>query len=269
MDKLKKLKDYLENKKSLAIAFSGGVDSTFLLYYAHEVLGENALAITIDGATLARSEMEEAKAFCKSKGIRQIVISVDEFSVEDFKYNAPSRCYSCKKNIFTKVKDAAKKNGIEFVADGSNVDDKGDFRPGMKALKELGIISPLMELGFSKKEIRAYSREYGLPTWEKPALACLATRIPYGEEITKDKLSMIERAEGYLRSLGFVNVRVRSQEKSARIEVDSQDIDRFLAAKMRASVVKELKSIGYTYVSLDLLGFRSGSMNESLNLPDA
>jgi len=192
-------------------------------------------------------------------GVRHIVLDADVSTNENIMKNPPDRCYHCKLTVFSLIKETAKRYGIENVADGSNADDVGDYRPGMRALKELGILSPLMDVGLKKEEIRRLSKDLGLPTWNKPALACLATRIPYNTRITDKALSMIEEGEDFLRSLGFIQVRLRHLDNTAKIEVLPEDMPRLL--ELRDTVVERLKSIGYTYITMDLEGYNTGSMN--------
>ena len=262
LQKFEKLKESLKSLGSVAVAFSSGADSAFLLKTAFDALGDNAAAITAKSRSFANRELEESKAFCKKYGIRQIIVETDELEIEGFRKNPPNRCYICKKNIFEKILEAAAQNGLKNVAEGSNTDDDGDYRPGMKALKELGILSPLKAARLSKSEIRALSKELGLPTWDKPSFACLASRFAYGEEITKEKLQIVEKAEQLLFDLGFKQLRVRLHSNIARIEVLPQDFEKVISN--RGKICAELKKLGLTYTTLDLNGFRSGSMNEVL-----
>lgn len=262
--KLNYLEAFFQNVGKIAIAFSGGVDSTFLLKVAHDTLGENVLALTVSSRVFPERELKEAEAFCEKEGIRQVVIDFDELEVEGFKDNPPNRCYVCKKALFQKMKVTAEKEGFSLVAEGSNMDDLGDYRPGLRAVAELGILSPLREAGFYKKEIRHLSKKLQLPTWEKPSFACLASRFVYGETITKDKLSMVERAEQLLIDLGFSQMRVRIHGNMARIEVPPEEISRFMETKTREAIVLGFREYGFSYVALDLEGYRTGSMNEIL-----
>lgn len=264
--KLDRLKSYLRGLGSLAVGFSGGVDSTFLLFVAHEVLGERAIAVTESDPAVPGREVDEAKAFCESKGIRQIVFTADPLQEEGYRKNSADRCYFCKRLIFSEIRKIAFENGIEYVAEGSNIDDLGDYRPGLRAASELGIVAPLREAGLTKSDIRDLSKEMGLPTWNKPAYACLASRFVYGEEITKEKLLMVEQAEQFLIGLGFVEERVRMHGSLARIEVPAKDIARLASDEIRGKIYGRFKEIGFTYVSLDLNGYRTGSMNETLSL---
>lgn len=263
-EKLDRLREKIRGLGSLAIGFSGGVDSSFLLAVAQEVLGEKALALTADVISVPERELAEAKAFCEARGIRQILCRVDVMEEENFRYNSPERCYFCKRRIFRALKKAAEENGIAFLAEGSNMDDLGDYRPGHRAVKELEVISPLLEAGLYKDEIRLLSKAMGLPTWSKPAYACLASRFVYGEEITKEKLSMIERAEQYLIERGFAEERVRLHGDIARIEVPERDIPRLTSDEIRRDLHEAFSKMGFMFVTLDLGGFRTGSMNWAL-----
>ncbi|MCF6095591.1 ATP-dependent sacrificial sulfur transferase LarE [Thermovorax subterraneus] len=265
MEKLKKLKDMIKNLGSVIVAFSGGVDSTFLLKVCLDVLGkENVLAVTARSSTYPSRELEEAKELAKSFGANHEIIVSEELEVPGFSENPPERCYYCKKELFGKLVKIARERGFNFVLDGSNADDTGDFRPGMKAKDELGVISPLKEAGLTKAEIRALSQKMGLPTWNKPSFACLASRFPYGERITEEKLNRVGKAEDLLNELGFIQYRVRNHADLARIEVSPEEIERFFERSLREKVVAEFKKLGFVYVSLDLIGYRTGSMNEGL-----
>ena len=248
----------------LAVAFSGGTDSTYLVYKAHEVLGENALAVTIRSQVLISEDFEWTVEFCRNAGIKQAVIDYDVFTAEQFGDNPPDRCYYCKRSIFENIKKTASEYGITEVADGSNVDDTGDYRPGMRALKELGIVSPLKESGLTKNEIRALSKEIGLPTWDKPAAACLASRFAYGEKITAEGLVRVANVEKFIRDLGFSGIRVRVHGDIARIEAAPDDIELLTYGRTRKEISAELKRLGFKYVTIDIDGYRTGSMNEVL-----
>lgn len=261
-EKLNELKAYLKNLGSCAIAFSGGVDSTFLLRVASEVLQDKCIAVTISSALIPSKELIEARAFAENLGVKYLVLDVDEFATEGFKENPPNRCYICKKAIFSKVLDLAKAQGVEFVCEGSNVDDESDYRPGMKAIEELNVKSPLREAGLTKTEIRALSKKYKLPTWNKPSYACLASRIPYGEIITREKLKLVENAEGYLHDIGFTQVRVRLHGNLARLELTETDYDRIFDKALREDINNKLKALGIAYVAIDLMPYKTGNMNQ-------
>lgn len=248
----------------MLVAYSGGCDSTLLLNVAHDVLGDAVMAVTARSETYPSREYEEAREVARALGVKHITIDTSELSVEGFSSNPPDRCYFCKAELFQKLLDVASENGLRFVADGASLDDASDHRPGMRAAAELGIVSPLKEARLTKEDIRQISRSLGLSTWNKPSFACLASRFPYGEEITPEKLKMVEEAEDFIRGLGFRQVRVRHHGSTARIEVPEGDIDRFLEKGVREKVASRLKEIGYVYVSLDLRGYRSGSLNEVL-----
>lgn len=257
--KLDKLKQYFHKLGNAAVAFSGGVDSTFLLKAAHEALGSKMIAVTIQSAFFPERELQEAANFCKSQGIPQFICKTEVLEIPGVCENPRNRCYLCKREMFQKMKTLAAEQGIFCIAEGSNLDDNGDYRPGLQAVAELGFKSPLRECGFTKQEIRLLSKDMGLPTWDKPSFACLASRFVYGEQITRDKLSMVEKAEQLLLTLGFRQVRVRIHGTMARIEVMPEEFDHLL--KVRELVVENLESFGFTYVSLDLRGYRTGSMN--------
>ena len=251
---------------SLAIAFSGGVDSTYLLNVAAEELGEDALAITAVSPTYPQRERQRSIDLAKNIGARQILFDSGEMDLPEFKNNPPDRCYFCKKELFLQVKRIACNAGITFIADGSNVDDLQDHRPGMAALKELQVRSPLRECGMTKNDVRDRSKALGLSTWDLPSFACLASRFPYGAPITEDALKRIEQAEAALYDLGFRVVRVRHHGDTARIEIGSDEIDRLLEEPMRIKVISGIKNAGYKYIALDLEGYRTGSMNEVLEI---
>ena len=258
-EKFETLKNYLHELGSVAVAFSGGVDSTFLLKVAHEVLKDNAAAITATSEFFPARETEEAENFCRAENIRQIFIHENILSVENISQNPKNRCYICKKNLFAKIKKIAAENNFAYVVEGSNMDDTGDYRPGLKAVDELQIKSPLRYAKLYKAEIRELSQKLNLPTWDKPSFACLASRFVYGEIITPEKLAMVERAEELLRVNGFKQFRVRIHDKLARIEILPADFSKLL--NLREEIISAFKSYGFNYVSLDLQGYRSGSMN--------
>ncbi len=263
-NKLEALKDYLKSLGSVAVAFSSGVDSTFLLTVAHQVLDDRTLAITACSPVFPAREKGEAAAFCKEHGIRHLSFDADILSDPDFCANPPDRCYICKKKLFKKIIDIARDNGVEYVCEGSNLSDKGDYRPGMKAVEELGIKSPLLECGLSKDEIRQLSRDMGLSTWSKPSFACLASRFVYGEKITLKKLAMVEQGENLLHEMGFTQYRVRLHgDNLARLEVMPDELPKLMAK--RIEIEDSLKRLGFAYVTADLEGYRTGSMNEVLD----
>ncbi len=262
--KLARLEENLRDLGSLAVGFSGGVDSSFLLATAHAVLGDRMIAVTGADPSVPERELEEARRFCRDRGIRHIVCAVDPLKEEGYRMNSPDRCYFCKRGIFTEVRRIAEENGINYLAEGSNLDDIGDYRPGLRAVAELEVKSPLREAGLTKADIRLLSRAMGLPTWSKPAYACLASRFVYGEEITEEKLRMIDHAEQFLIELGFFAERVRLHGKIARIEVPPEDIQRLASEEVREPVYAEFRRLGFLFVTLDLKGYRTGSMNLTL-----
>lgn len=260
----KKLVEYLKTLESICVAFSGGVDSAFLLKVCKEVLGDNVLAITITSSMCPQRELKEAISLAQTIGVKHVLLEAEEYSIPEFVENGKERCYFCKKAIFTKVCEVARLQGINQVVDGSNADDIKDYRPGMRALEELGVGSPLKEAGLTKQNIRDFSKALHLETWEKPSMACLASRIPYGKEITKEKLMKVEKAEEYLYCRGFKQFRVRYYDEIAKIEVLPEDMYRLLEETFRLALVNYFKTLGFSYITLDIEGFRSGSMNETL-----
>lgn len=263
-EKLDILKENIRNMKSLVVAYSGGVDSTFLLKVAYDLLKEHVLAVTARSSTYPEREYKEAVRFVEKLGARHMVIVSEELDIDGFSQNPVNRCYYCKKELFSKIRDIAVKNGIIYIADGSNVDDLGDYRPGMMAVKELEVVSPLREAGMTKEDIRTLSKEMNLPTWNKPAFACLSSRFPYGQEITREKLEMVDKAEQYLLDEGFKQVRVRHNGEIARIEVSAVERTKFFTEELMDRVYAEFKKIGFSYTALDLKGYRTGSMNETI-----
>lgn len=262
MTKIEKLKEYIRSLGSVAVAFSGGVDSTFLLKVAHDVLGSSCVAITARSCSFPERELNEAKAFCAAEGIKHIIVDSEELNIEGFAQNPKNRCYLCKTELFVKMRRAAEELGIENIAEGSNTDDNGDYRPGLIAVKEQDVKSPLRYADLCKEEIRELSRQMGLPTSEKQSFACLSSRFVYGETITEEKLGMVDKAEQFLLDLGFTQVRVRIHDRLARIEIRPDEFAKML--ECAEQVHTHLKSLGFTYVSLDLGGYRTGSMNETI-----
>lgn len=260
-----KLESILADLGSVAVAFSAGVDSTFLLKVAHDTLGDDAAAVTAKLNSVPDRDIAEAEAFCEAEGIRHIIVEVDELSIDGFCDNPPDRCYLCKSRLFAEMIKAAENIGIKDLVDGSNMDDTGDYRPGLVALKELGVRSPLKEAGLYKADIRALSKELGLPTWDKPSFACLATRFPYGEKITKEKLRMVDLAEQKLIDMGFDQVRVRIHGDIARIEIEPEQFGKILQPGNASTLNTYMQELGFRYVALDLGGYVMGSMNRALD----
>jgi uncharacterized protein len=264
-EKFIKLKEIFLAMGKVVVAYSGGVDSTLLLKAAKESLGEkHVLAVTALSPLFPDRELAGAKRMAQEMGVKHILIESNELEIDGFSKNPSNRCYFCKKELFEEMQSLARKEAISFVVEGSTLDDEKDHRPGRRAMQELGIRSPLQEARFTKEDVRELSRTLGLPTWDKPSFACLASRFPYGEEITPEGLRMVDEAENFLFSLGFKQVRVRHYQSLARIEVYPEEMSRLMNGSLREKIVNRLKKIGYRYVTLDLQGFRSGSMNEVL-----
>lgn len=262
-EKASLLLDWFSQRNSAIVAFSGGVDSSVLAFAARETLGDGALAVTADSSTMPRRELEEARELAGSIGIAHQVIREDELEDENFASNPPERCYFCRSRLAAALKRIARGRGFEVVVDGAIASDLNEHRPGLKALKEQGIRSPLLELGFTKEDVRAIASYWDIKVKEKPPQACLASRVPYGEEITPTKLRAIEEAEDFFYHLGFTQVRVRMHGRIARVEVPPREVEK--AAKLRSEIVSRLEALGFGYISLDLKGYRSGSMDEVLD----
>jgi uncharacterized protein len=262
--KLQKLRKILRNEGKVLVAFSGGVDSTLLLRVASEVLGKNVLAVIATSETYPQKEVRAARLLALRLGVDHLVVKTRELENPAFVQNSPLRCYYCKQELFSRLKKIAEERSIPSILDGSNYDDRSDYRPGSKAAKELGIRSPLREAGLTKAEIRALSKASGLPTWDKPSLACLASRFPYDTPIKRKSLVQVGKAEDILREIGLTQVRVRHHGEIARIEVKPAEFGKIMAEKTREKISRHLKKLGYTYVTLDLEGYRTGSLNEPL-----
>ncbi len=265
-EKYRRLKEYIKDLGSIAVAFSGGVDSTLLLKAAHDALGENVVAVTASSCSFPARELKEAREFCELNGIKHVVFESNELEIEEFRQNPVNRCYICKRAIFEKILEAAHENGVKYIIEGSNMDDMDDYRPGMQAIAELGVKSPLREAGLYKEEIRQLLKRFGIKVWNKPSFACLASRFVYGEPITAEKLFMVERAEQLLSEMGFQQYRVRIHDRLARIELLPDDIARAAKPEIRKIINKKLMEYGFAYVALDLAGYRSGSMNEVIDV---
>lgn len=266
LSKYEKLKNLLGEMGKVLVAFSGGVDSSFLLKVAVDVLGENVLAVIASSETYPEKERDEAVKLAKRLNVRHKVIQTKELENPDFVHNPPERCYFCKMELFSKLKDIAESEGIPYVLDGSNFEDTSDFRPGAKAAEELDIRSPLKEVGLVKQEIRQLSKYVDLPTWNKPSLACLSSRFPYFTEIEPESLKQVAQAEEFLKGLGFNQVRVRHHGQIARVEIEPQEFSKIVEKATKEKIINAFKKFGFIYITLDLAGFRSGSMNEPLDL---
>ena len=264
-DKLSKLKKIVSKLGSVVVAFSGGVDSTLVAKVCYDTLKDNSMAVTARSETYPDFEFKESQKLAREIGIKHMVVDTSELAIEGFANNPPERCYFCKTELFGKLKEIAKEHGFLNVADGANLDDTQEFRPGLKASKELNVRSPLKEAGLKKEDIRKVSKLLNLPNWNKPAYACLSSRFPYGQSITEEKISMVSEAEKYLRDLGLIQFRVRHHETIARIEILPKDIHILTNSPAREELTAKFKKIGFTYITLDLEGYRSGSMNETLS----
>ena len=269
--KIGRLEDLIARLESVVVAFSGGVDSTLLLKVCLQVLGsDRVLAVTANSPTLPRSELVEATALASELGARHVVITTEELRDERFATNPPDRCYYCKQELFAQLRSLADQEGYRYIVYGATAADLGDLRPGMRAAREAGAIAPLLETGFTKEDVRSLSRQLGLRTWDKPSMACLSSRFPYGTRITQENLRRVERGEELLRrQLGFREVRVRQHDSIARIEIHPEEFPRLLEELTRGHIIFQFKKLGYAYVTLDLEGFRSGSMNEPLHASSA
>ncbi|MDO4460266.1 MAG: ATP-dependent sacrificial sulfur transferase LarE [Clostridia bacterium] len=264
LEKYEKLKEYIASFGSVAVAFSSGVDSTFLLHAAKEALGDKVIAVTASSCSFPERELNEAKVYCENQGIRHFIIKSEELEIEGFSHNPKNRCYLCKHELFEKIGKVAEEQGINEIAEGSNLDDNGDYRPGLQAVAELGVKSPLRYIGFTKQEIRDLSKLFNLPTWNKQSFACLSSRFPYGDLINEEKLGMVDKAEQLLLDMGFHQLRVRIHGKMARIELLPEEFPKFIEDSVRLTVYEKFREYGFSYVALDVLGYRMGSMNETL-----
>jgi len=268
-EKWDRLRSLLREMKLAVLAYSGGVDSSVLLRAASEVLGPNLIAVTAISETYPPAELEPAKRFAASLGVRHRILTTEELTRDEFSRNEPDRCYHCKQELFGKLRQIADAEGIAYILDGTNIDDLRDHRPGRKAAGEFSVRSPLAEAGLTKQEVRDLARRMDMPMWDKPSLACLSSRIPYGTPITRDLLKNIQAAEDAIRGLGIRQVRVRHHGDTARIEVEQDDLVRLAAGDVRQRIVDAFKELGYVYICLDLEGYRTGSLNAVLEKKEA
>jgi uncharacterized protein len=265
-EKYEVLKKYISGLENLIVAFSGGVDSTFLLKTAHDLLENKVIAVTVRSYSFPKRELNEAIAFCKKEGITHIICDSEELDIEGFSHNPTNRCYLCKKELFSKIWNIAKEKGIKNVVEASNIDDNRDYRPGHIAVSELEVKSPLRYANLTKDEIRVLSKKLGLSTWDKQSFACLSSRFPYGDKITVEAMAMVDKAEQTLLDMGLRQVRVRHHNNLARIETDERGLEIIMNKNNREEIHNKLKDLGYVYISVDLLGYRTGSMNETLDI---